>query len=256
MVEFAAAQEEAQSSNEQQEAQMQSDENQRFEEQSEAMGKTQEESINANAWTYDGTIAGEGDKPDYLLDKFKGNMSEQAKAYVELQKKLGSQVKAPDEYKFEEGLSLDTADPNVVEFLSISKEANISQDTMNKIMQVYGKHLQNLGPKSAEQVMSTFNDQDKQDFQKVSNWARSNLNADEVSVLGSMVTSADQLRVLNKIRQFTNNNFPSPDTFTTQPSQSEETLMQEFQDNYDKYMNNSQYRDDWQKRMGQLLEEN
>lgn len=51
----------------------------------------------AQVWQYAEGVNGEGDRPDYFMDKFT-NMSEQAKAYKQLEGRFGSFTGAPEEY--------------------------------------------------------------------------------------------------------------------------------------------------------------
>lgn len=56
----------------------------------------------ANVWQYAEGIDGMGDRPDYFLDKFT-NMSEQAKAYKELEGRFGAFTGSPEKYSDVEG---------------------------------------------------------------------------------------------------------------------------------------------------------
>ena len=77
-------------------------------------------------WFFDENVPGKGERPEWLKDKYK-SVSDQAKSYVELEKRLGEFRGAPkDGYDLSsvEGLS---DDPMVKHFAETFKELNLSR---------------------------------------------------------------------------------------------------------------------------------
>lgn len=155
------------------------------------------------AWFYDENMPGEGERPEWLKDKYK-SATEQAKAYNELDKKLGTFKGAPESYdtslpdmpdfKFEEG------DPMLAEFLDLAKSSNASQEFVTKALQQYVKSQQFFAP-DPEQELQKIGVNAKAEINQLREWASQRLTADEMQVFGSMVTTAESFHVLQKLRR-------------------------------------------------------
>ena len=95
------------------------------------------------AWNLNDTTPGTGEKPGWFKsDKYK-NVSEQAKAYPELEKQLGAFTGAPrDEkgqpkaydLKLPEGVSVDMTHPMMVGFNDWAVKNNVSNDKFNDLL--------------------------------------------------------------------------------------------------------------------------
>ena len=179
--------------------------NQQFQESTgkEGQGTAPENQVPASSWYYDENLPGEGDKPEWLKDKYK-SATEQAKAYNELDKKLGKFKGAPDEYdltisdmpdfKFEDG------DPMLGDFLKMAKDANASQDFVSNVLSHYIKSQQFYAP-DPQQELEKIGVNAKQEIAQLREWAGQRLTTDEMQIFGSMVTTADSFRVLQKLRR-------------------------------------------------------
>ncbi len=153
-------------------------------------------------WMYDENKPGEGERPEWLKEKYKSAV-DQAKAYNELDKKLGKFKGAPDEYdltipdmpdfKFEQG------DPILQEFLDFAKESNASQEFVSKTLAQYIKGQQFYAPNPDEE-MAKLGVNAKVEINQLSEWASQRLTKEEHQVFKSMVTTADAFRVLQKLK--------------------------------------------------------
>lgn len=158
---------------------------------------------NDASWFYADDLPGEGERPEFLQEKYK-SVADQAKAYNELSKKFGSFKGAPEEYdtsipempdfKFEEG------DPVLDEFLNMAKESNASQDFVTKALQQYVKAQQFYAPDPQEE-MQKLGSNAQQEIKAVTDWAGQKLDQNEMQVLKDMITTADSFRVIQKIRR-------------------------------------------------------
>jgi hypothetical protein len=158
---------------------------------------------NAASWFYDENMPGQGERPEWLKDKYK-SAADQAKAYNELDKKLGKFQGAPENYsteipdapdfKFEEG------DPMLADFLKMAKEANASQDFVTNVLNHYVKTNQFYAP-DPEQEMQKIGVNAKQEINQLREWASQRLTSEEMQVFGSMVTTAESFQVLQKLRR-------------------------------------------------------
>jgi hypothetical protein len=137
------------------------------------------------AWNLTDTVPGTGEKPEWLkTDKYK-NVSEQAKAYVELEKRLGAFVGAPKddkgqpkayELKLPEGVTADMNHPMMKGFNEWAQKNNVSNEKYNELLGQLANY------EAAQQVpMSTVLTQLGKDANsRISNvvtWAKANLDA-------------------------------------------------------------------------------
>ena len=155
------------------------------------------------SWYYDENVAGTDAAPEWLQTKKYKSVAEQAKAYNEVQKKLGAFKGAPDEYdlKLEEmpDVELQAADPVISEFLEDAKANNVSQEYVTKLLNTYvkGIRMNNPDPKKELEKLGASG---KQDIQILGTWAKNSLSTSEVDVFKKMITTADSVRVLQKLR--------------------------------------------------------
>jgi len=165
------------------------------------------------------------ERPEWLLDKYatedrdvNSAISEQAKAYVELQKQFGGFTGAPEEYSFElpEGLDgeIDTEMEAYQQFTELAKNANMSQETAQQLFNIFVGYQHSM----TQQFEVDFNrerealgPQADQRIQSIAQWAGSNLDQNDMQVLESMAMRADQIEVLEKIIGKTRNT-PIPKT--------------------------------------------
>lgn len=157
------------------------------------------------AWYVTEELPGQGNKPEYLLEKFT-NLGEQAKAFVELEKRMGGFKGAPkDGYNLEVisdrlQAELPSDAPLVQSLMETAKSLNMSQEGFEKFMESIvtvqksfqvdpQEELRKLGP-DAEQQISV-----------LKQWAENNFGPDDVAVIQDMLNGpAEQIRVLQKMR--------------------------------------------------------
>ena len=183
-----------------------------------------------SVWYYDENVAGTNEKPEWLQEKYK-SVSEQAKAYGEIQKKLGAFKGAPDEYAInikEEGVKLSDNDPILKEFLTDAKENNVSQEYVDKLLNTYAKGLR-YGKPDPKKELEALGPNAAQDLTSLSNWAGNTLSKDELSTFQKMMTTAESVRVFQKIKSLTNKAPTQPGaTMANQPTK--ESILKKVRD--------------------------
>lgn len=164
-------------------------------------------------WYYDDNTPGKDSRPEWLQPKYK-SVAEQAKAYVEAQKRLGAFKGAPEQYDLnaQEGdIKFQEADPVIKEFLDDAKANNVSQEYVNKLLNTYAKAIKMSKP-DPKKELEALGPNGQQDLVTLGKWADNNLSKDESTAFRNMITTAESVRILQKLRgQMTKAN--------TQPSQ-------------------------------------
>lgn len=157
----------------------------------------------ATDWYYDDNIKGTGERPDWLKEKYK-TATEQAKAYNEVEKKLGAFKGAPDEYDLAiEGypdLQFSQDDPLLKGFIEDAKANGVSQEYVTKLLGTYAQAL-TINIPNADEEMKKIGPNAVQDMQILSQWAGNILSPEEHKQLAAMVTTADTFRLFDKLRQ-------------------------------------------------------
>lgn len=143
-------------------------------------------------------------RPDFLKPKFK-TVNDQAKAYVELEKKLGSFIGAPTEYTSD--IKDYTPDETFLELSLTAKELNMSNDGFNKLV---GKYLeiQKRNEKAIEEInvaniqaeMSKLGDNAADLVSGVKTWANNHFNEEEMGYAKMIAKTAGGLKWLAKMK--------------------------------------------------------
>ena len=177
--------------------------------------------VEAPAWSYAEGVSGDGDAPEWFKsDKYK-SVSEQAKAYTELESKFGSFTGAPDEYDFkvsdelsEKGIDIGDDTPVMEEAKKFAKEAGMSQDGFTKMVELYAMGLladsealnqakideiSSLGPKSQERLGN------------LEKWGKANLSEDQYLGFEGMIQTAGSVQALERLISMTRSAPVSPD---------------------------------------------
>lgn len=159
----------------------------------------------APAWYYDADLPGNGDRPDWLKEKYK-TAADQAKAYADLEKKLGAFTGAPDEYDLTLGdeefkeVKFDKENPVLQEFLSSAKEQGVSQEFVNKMLKSYAK-MQMLERPNLDKEMERLGPNGKQDLQILAQWGSNTFSKEELGTFKDMVKTAEHVKIFDKIRR-------------------------------------------------------
>lgn len=179
------------------------------------------------SWHWSDEVAGEGDKPDWLIDSKYKSVSDQAKGYNEIRKQLGQFTGAPEEYELglpedlvlPEGVEweLKDDDPLLAAVVPIAKEMNMSQDGLNKLIKTFVEYeagavaseMASEGER-VESELSSIPDGVKR-VGAVSGWARANMSSEDYEAFKGMMTDANTLQMAeNLIKMTRGSKLPDP----------------------------------------------
>jgi hypothetical protein len=204
-------------------------------------------------WYYDHNIKADGTKPDWFKgDKYK-TVTDQAKAYAEVEKKLGAFKGAPEKYDLtiadHPELKFSEEDPLLKDFLENAKKNGVSQEYVSELLGVYAQALTfNLPDADAE--MKKIGVNAEQDLQILSQWAGNILAPEEFNIFKSMITTADAFKVFDKLR----NAGTGADINPAVPNASHETSQQVLAlINDPRYESDPDFRADMRKRLSQAM---
>ena len=158
-------------------------------------------------WFYDEGLPGTGERPQWLKEKYK-TAADQAKAYGDLEKKLGAYKGAPEEYDLEindeelKDIVVDKNNPVLQDFLAKSKEQGVSQEFVTDILKSYAK-MQQISQPSLDKEMEKLGINAKQDLQLLNQWGSNVFSKEEMNTFKNMVRTADSVRLFEKIRRLT-----------------------------------------------------
>ena len=207
------------------------------------------------------------ERPEWLLDKYitedkaiPDAISEQAKAYVELQKQFGGFTGAPEEYQFEmpEGVDgeIDTELDTYKQFVELAKSSNMGQETAQGLFNLFVNYQNQMNA----QIETDFNKerealgpQADARIKAVAQWASSNLEPQDMAVLETMTLRADQIEVLEKLIGKTRNS-PIPKTNQVESVQTGYSESQFHADvNSERYRTDRQFRESVRKKAAALF---
>jgi len=153
-------------------------------------------------------IAGTGDKPEYLKDKYQ-TVEAQARAYGDLEGRFGAFTGAPDDYQVllsqeqaDAGMELDAEDPFISSMLEFAKESNMNQAGVDGLINL---HLMNEATRSdelktfqAEQV-AALGENGQGRIDNLEKWGNANLPSDMVDGFKDLVHSAESAKAVEHL---------------------------------------------------------
>jgi hypothetical protein len=148
------------------------------------------------------------ERPEWLDEKFK-TPEDLAKSYRELEKTLREKGRvAPDVYELSEDIKLEP-DETLEAFNTLAKEANLTNDQYNAIIS-FALKSDLLGNQDYEAELEKIGGPDGEIIKTITSFAQAKLNDAERATLETMVYSADQAKLINKlVRASQNSGIPS-----------------------------------------------
>lgn len=143
-------------------------------------------------------IKGSGDVPEwYIADKYK-SVSEQAKAYTELEKKFGGFKGAPkDGYANPEGVEED--DALLQELIGFASETNMSQEAFGQAWELLTAQEQAFNEVSHEHELAKLGDNAPQRLQNIEGFMKNNLDPETYEKARDLVTSAESVELIEML---------------------------------------------------------
>lgn len=166
-----------------------------------ALLDSKEPEIGENEYLLVDGIKGEGDRPEWFkADKYK-SVSEQAKAYTELEKKFGSFTGSPkDGYTLPEGF--DSDDELAKEVIKFGEDTGLNQEGFDKLMELAAAQSSASEEINREQELQKLGDNASSRIKQVETWLKHKMG-DAYESIQELVTSADDVilveTIMNKV---------------------------------------------------------
>jgi hypothetical protein len=186
-------------------------------------------------WSLDDNIPGQGETPEWFKsDKYK-TVAEQAKAYKELESKLGAFTGAPEEYTAVEltehltaaGIEIDPEDPLLAKAGEYAKELNMSQEGYSKLINLYGETLaaeqEAIEQLKAEEIKALGQNAENR-LNNLKAWGSANLDSELFESFQELAVSANAVKTLERLVAMTRNAPISPAEASPKPGLSSEEL--------------------------------
>lgn len=149
-------------------------------------------------WLLTSDTKGIGDRPDFMLDKFK-SLDEQAKSFAELEKKFGGFTGAPDEYALNMPDGFDgefDKDSDLLKAgIEFAKDSNMSQEGFDKMLCLWVNDIVANQPNPEAEKMS-LGPQAEQRISQVTQFLQNNLDADKYAEISPLMTTADNIKIV------------------------------------------------------------
>lgn len=212
----------------------------------------QSESNNGATWFWDENTPGQGERPQFLPEKYK-SVADVAKAYKELESRLGT---APKEYDFSKGQSWMEPDYEPFhEMAEFARSKHVPQDVMDKMLESVGLYLDEFRTDINEEK-SKLGENATQRLQTLNNWAKSNLSEKAFIALTAGMRTADQIEALEEIRNKMIGNatmVPGGNANVSSGGMTIEEYRSELNANYAKYKTDPAYRKDMERKLESIV---
>ena len=215
------------------------------------------ESAPANDWFIMDGMPGSGQRPEFLSPKYK-TLADQAKAYTELEKKLGVQ-KAPDKYdlsKYDSVLS--ESDSNTQRLLHFAREKQLGQDVVEGVLDVFSEYVQGQKVDYSKEI-EKLGANGREKIKTVAQWAENTLSDSAIETINKFGHNAEFINFLDEMRQFQFHNAVSIPS-GTEPTQSFTPLTvaeveDEMKQNFKRYNEDAKYRAEIKAKFAQAVGE-
>ncbi len=201
------------------------------------------------SWWIDENTPGVGDRPDWLPEKFK-SAADISKSYSELEKRLGSEPKAPEQYDLSKGEWMDPDNTSIKEFIDFAKSKNVPQDVMDKMAESVGSYINSFDVNLDDVKAELGSDADER-LERLDNWAKSNFTEETYNQLTNGMVTAAQIKAVEEMREKMNdsNTMIPTDKDSSDGKLSIEDIQAEMTNNIDKYKTDPVYRREIQRKI-------
>lgn len=157
---------------------------------------------NRPEWFLADGVKGSGEKPEWLKEKYK-TVAEQAKAYTELEKRMGEFRGSPkDGYKLEDIEGVDKDNPLVKHFAETFKELNLTQEGFSRIVSEFAQVQMNMNQQNVAEEIKKLGSNAKQEITQLNNWITNTFDEGIASTIKNWVMTADDIRALQALKAF------------------------------------------------------
>lgn len=152
-----------------------------------------------SSWHWNEDVGGAGDAPEWFKTSKYKTVADQAKAYVELEKKFGGFSGSPEQYQFDESLGLGENDPLLNELMPLFKEGNASNEFVGKVVEKYLAVSQELNEQRYNNEMKSLGENADYRIKAIESFAKSNIPLELLDTFNGMVNSANSVRVIETL---------------------------------------------------------
>lgn len=157
---------------------------------------------NSNTDDTQDTDTQEDESPEWFQkDKYK-SIEEQAKAYNDLQNKMGKFWGAPNEnYKVDDIEGVDENDPLVANLAPALKEVGLSQEGFKHLVKQYQDANIQMMKQYENDLKEHLTQKDASNYQAVNKWMEETLSADEIQqIQNNWLMTPEDFKLLNNLR--------------------------------------------------------
>ena len=205
---------------------------------------------NNGEWFFAEDVPGKGDRPEWMKEKYK-TVADQAKAYVELEKRMGEVKGAPkDGYALDalDGIAAD--DPLVQHFAETFKEMNVSQEGFQRVVSEFLDMQSSVAQVDAQKEIEKLGLDGGQQVKQIDTWLNNTFDADTAKTIKSWVATADDIKALQALKAFQPASaIPTGNQHNAGGYETVQELKNEQMNNWDKYKNDENYRNRWRSRL-------
>ncbi len=151
-------------------------------------------------WYWNENIGGEGDTaPEWFKSSKYKTVADQAKAYVELEKKLGGFVGAPENYEINSELGISSDDPVLGAILPVLKQSGASNEFVQGLIGTFVEAQQSYAESRVASELKQLGDNADYRIKAVEDFAKQNVPFELMGAFKGMVSSADGVRVVEAL---------------------------------------------------------
>lgn len=202
---------------------------------------------NTPLWWIDEGRAGDGERPNWLPEKFR-TAADLGKSYVELEKKVGTVV---DDYDFSRSKFLDPDYEPFQELRQAAKERRVPAEFLDKLVDSLDKYMDEFSTNYDEELKK-LGDNAKDRIVTLDNWAKANLSKDSYEAITGNLKTADSIKALEELRgkmMSSNPMVPAGNESASNNTASLDDVRLELANNLEKYKTDTAYRKDLQRRL-------
>ncbi len=200
-------------------------------------------------WYIDEKTPGMGARPDWLPPKYK-SASDVARAYENLEKKLGAFTGAPERYDLS-ALEIDEDQHIVKEMQAVARELNMSQEGLQKFLGRFASAAEAEASTHLEEQVKKLGPDGQRQLTQFKNIMNDRFKPEEQEVVAEWVRTAEDLQMFNRIMSSTTMSaVPTQHTMSNANfHESVSDLRGELTKNVERYNADATYRKDFSMRM-------
>lgn len=170
---------------------------------------TTETQVPQDPWFLSETLQGEGEKPDWFKSEKYKTISDQAKAYTDLEGKFGSFTGSPEKYEInlsdenrEHGVEIDADDPLLEAGMKLAKESNMNQEGFDKFVNMIAmmKVAENKAMEELKQdQFKALGDRAMHRIDNLVAWGNKNLPSELQEDYANMAQNAGSVRIMEAL---------------------------------------------------------